>query len=79
MGKQPTRFTHFAILIGIDAYSEKPLKSCVRDVKEIEKHLKNMPIPVHIQMLTAAEDSNSSRLAGDPNFWPTYDNAKLPA
>ena len=74
MGEQPTRSTHYAILIGIDSYSEKPLKSCVRDVKDIGNYLEKMPIPVHMQMLTAIEDPDSSRLAGDPKFWPTFDN-----
>ena len=39
MGEQPTRYNHYAILIGIDAYPEKPLKSCVGDVTDIETHL----------------------------------------
>ena len=74
MGEQPTQFTRYAILIGIDAYSEKPLKSCVRDVKDIQQYLEKMPTLVHIQMLTATMDPASSRLAEDPKLWPTYDN-----
>ena len=74
MGEQPARFTRYAILIGIDAYSEKPLKSCVRDVKDIQKYLAKMPTPVQIQMLTATKDPGSSSLAEDPKSWPTYDN-----
>ena len=72
-GPKP-RFSHYAILIGINAYSEKPLESCVRDVKDIENHLERMPSPVHIQMLTATKGSDSSRLAEDPKTWPTFDN-----
>jgi len=68
--------THYAILIGINAYPESPMKGCVRDVQEIKKHLEKMPNPVHIQMFTASptEDSYSSRPAEDPELWPTYDN-----
>lgn len=34
--------THYAILIGIDDYPEKPLKSCVRDVQSIREGLESM-------------------------------------
>lgn len=68
--------TYYAILIGINAYPESPLKGCVRDVQEIKKYLEAMPNPVHIQMFTASptDDSNSSRPIEDLELWPTHDN-----
>ena len=74
MEEPQLEFSHYAILIGINAYPEKPLESCVRDVKNIEKYLKRMSNPVHLHMLTATESSDSSRPAEDPNLWPTYAN-----
>jgi hypothetical protein len=70
--------THYAVLIGINSYIEKPLKGCVRDVQEIKKYLDQMPTPVHLQMFTAnqTEDPNSCRPAEDTQLWPTYDNVK---
>jgi hypothetical protein len=68
--------THHAVLIGINAYPESPMKGCVRDVQEIKKYLEGMPNPVHIQMFTASptEDSSSSSLAENLELWPTHDN-----
>ncbi|KAH7089884.1 hypothetical protein FB567DRAFT_312682 [Paraphoma chrysanthemicola] len=48
--------TRFAVLIGINAYAESPLKGCVRDVVEVEKRLKKMAEPVHISIFTADLD-----------------------
>ncbi|KAF2804947.1 uncharacterized protein BDZ99DRAFT_491010 [Mytilinidion resinicola] len=68
--------THYAILIGINAYPESPMRGCMRDVQQVRKIIEEMPNPVHIQMFTAspAEDSNLSPLAESPELWPTYDN-----
>ena len=33
--------SHYAILIGINAYPDKPLKSCVRDVQKIKECLES--------------------------------------
>lgn len=68
--------SHYAILIGINVYAERPLKGCVRDVQEIKKYLEEMPSPVHIEMFTATDsaDPNSRGPAEDPMLWPTYEN-----
>lgn len=67
---------HFAILIGINNYQEKPLQGSVRDVQNIEQHLKAWSTSVRIQKFTATT-SPDSLLAGpteDQNSWPTYHN-----
>lgn len=68
-------YAHYALLIGIDAYSEKPLKGCVRDVHEIKKQLDGIPKPgVQTHMLTASltKDPTSSYTTEELNLWPTY-------
>jgi Caspase domain len=76
MDGQHTVVTHYAILIGIDAYHNRPLKGCVRDVQNIKRYLEGVPYPVHIQMFTATEsaDLESSSPTGDSILWPTYHN-----
>jgi hypothetical protein len=67
--------SHYALLIGIDAYSEKPLKGCVRDVHEIKKQLDGISKPgVQTHMLTASrvEDPTSSRTTEELKLWPTH-------
>jgi len=65
-----------AILIGINHYVDKPLRGCVRDVKEWKKHLESLPDSINIKLFTATpgEGSNSIRLLEDPSSWPTYTN-----
>jgi hypothetical protein len=67
--------SRYALLIGIDAYSEKPLKGCVRDVHEIKHHLDGIPKPgVQTHMLTASltKDPTSSRTTEESKLWPTH-------
>ncbi|KAF4637037.1 hypothetical protein G7Y89_g1035 [Cudoniella acicularis] len=67
---------HYAILIGIDAYPENPLKGCVQDVRRMKEYLESAIDNVHIQTLTATEDFGKQRstLPGDPMSRPTYEN-----
>lgn len=76
MEDQHSLCTHYAILIGINAYTEKPLNACVQDVKDVKTCLEGMLNSVHIQMLTAAKitDPESSSPIEDPVLWPTYEN-----
>ena len=76
MGNQDTIVTHYAILIGIDAYRDRSLTSCVQDVQEIKNYLEEVLNSVYIQMFTAIEntDLKSCNPAKGPVLWPTYDN-----
>ncbi|KAE8442778.1 hypothetical protein EG329_002866 [Mollisiaceae sp. DMI_Dod_QoI] len=68
--------THYAILIGIDNYPDKPLKSCVRDVQDIKTYLEStLKDSVQIQAITASQaDREPSDPAQDPTLWPTREN-----
>jgi hypothetical protein len=57
MVDQPAVVNYYAILIGIDSYSEEPLKGCVRDVEEIKKYLEQDISSVDIQTFTADASS----------------------
>lgn len=74
--EQHTAAEHYAILIGVNAYPEGPLKGCVRDVQEIRRHLEKLPKSVDIRMFTASPrgESSSSQPAEDSGLWPTYGN-----
>lgn len=76
MDNQATIVTHYAILIGIDAYPDSPLTSCVRDVQKIKAHLEKVLNAVHIKMFTAAKsiDLESCNRAEGSVLWPTYIN-----
>ncbi len=65
MDRQQIVITHYAILIGINAYPKDSLKGCVRDVREIEQYLKGTPKPPQIQVFTASstKDLDSSHQA----------------
>lgn len=67
---------HYAILIGIDAYPDKPLNACVQDVKEIKEYLQGQSIPIDIQTFTATKNTNPefSGPVEDQMLWPTYHN-----
>ncbi len=63
--------THYAILIGIDAYPKNPLGSCVQDVQKIKKCLEGKVQSLAIRTLTASSgDSPLERLES----WPTCHN-----
>ena len=71
MGSRPQIVTHYAILIGIDDYADRPLRGCVRDVQEARLHIKStLQDAVKIQMITTSQ----SHQANDSSLWPTYDN-----
>lgn len=67
--------THYAILIGIDDYPDKPLKSAVQDVEDIKTFLESrLRDSVKIQLITASQtDRTSSNPAKDPMLWPSYE------
>jgi hypothetical protein len=75
--------SHYAILIGIDAYPSNPLRSCVRDVDTIKTLLqRRLMSSVHIQSLTASEepDARGDMKTKDPELehgWPTSRNVAL--
>lgn len=68
--------THYAILIGIDDYADKPLRGCVRDVQDAKAHLEStLQDAVKIQMITTSQtDGEFSNPANGSALWPTYDN-----
>ncbi|KAK3936716.1 hypothetical protein QBC46DRAFT_461338 [Diplogelasinospora grovesii] len=67
-----TTVTRYAILIGINAYPEKPLKGCVRDVQNIKTYLEGVSSSIRIQIFTAAESDSLG--TGDHTLRPTYCN-----
>ena len=67
--------THYAILIGIDDYPDKPLRSAVIDVEDNKKFLESlMKASVKIQTLTASQTDRTSSDPVKEKLWPTYDN-----
>lgn len=63
--------SHYAILIDINAYSNKPLQSCVRDVQKIKECLERKLPSVDIQTFTASSDDTPLK---HPQSWPTCRN-----
>ncbi|KAI1204902.1 putative caspase [Annulohypoxylon truncatum] len=77
MGDQPiSNRRYFAILIGIDAYPRRPLRSCVQDVHTIKECFEREMSSVHIQLLTASESYNLGMTMPlpSPSLWPTLTN-----
>jgi hypothetical protein len=68
--------THHAILVGINAYPDRPLKGCVRDVQQIKSILQQHPIPTDIKVFTATKSSQPDKpgLEEDSSLWPTFSN-----
>ncbi|RMJ08164.1 hypothetical protein CDV36_012223 [Fusarium kuroshium] len=67
--------THYALLIGIAYYREKPLKGCVNDVRELEKLLQKHRQNIDIKTLTATPTTPvSCHPAEDESSLPTHDN-----
>ncbi|KIW19096.1 hypothetical protein PV08_03388 [Exophiala spinifera] len=64
------------LLIGINAYQDKPLEGCVRDCWAMRAYLESLPVPLNLRMLTASRSSGTPRPIEDPRYWPTYDNVK---
>jgi hypothetical protein len=76
MDDQYTGARHYAVLIGIDAYPDRYLKSCVRDVQKIKECLESKLSSVKIQILTASRDTDLEidRSAKVTECEPTYRN-----
>ncbi|KAI9684130.1 MAG: hypothetical protein M1829_003400 [Trizodia sp. TS-e1964] len=71
-----TDVTHYAILIGVNAYPNRPLKCCVRDVQKIKNYLKSsLRNFVDIQIIAASQTGpESSATAEEGVPWPSRDN-----
>jgi len=74
---------HFAILVGIDFYPEKPLKSCVGDANLVEKYLKATKDrgdfqELEIVKLTASNpvEPGNAKSPEDPSSLPTLENLR---
>jgi hypothetical protein len=67
--------THYALLVGINAYSKSPLKYCVQDVLNIKEYLNSALSSVNIRFFTAAETVNLKPSDGteDSVLRPTYE------
>jgi hypothetical protein len=78
MGDLDTIHTHFALLIGVNSDSERPLKGCVRDVREITKYLAKSMTGVHTQLFTADGDNPTagSEESGVSELLVTYSNVR---
>ena len=76
MDSHRTVIKHYAILIGIDAYPDRPLNACVQDVQQIKESLQGQTVPIDIQTFTATRSANTefSFPTEDQVFWPTYHN-----
>ncbi|RYP23194.1 hypothetical protein DL765_001279 [Monosporascus sp. GIB2] len=77
MDSQDTVVKRFAILIGINAYLERPLKACVSDVKRIKAYLDGLRPRVDVTILTATRsdiDLEPSDPTEDLVRWPTHKN-----
>ncbi|KAM0230815.1 hypothetical protein ACHAP5_011259 [Fusarium lateritium] len=74
--RKPSLPAHYALLIGINAYREKPLEGCVRDVQCIKSLLEQQSFPIDIQIFTATPSSlgDKSCIDEDRAYWPTYRN-----
>jgi hypothetical protein len=70
---------YYAVLIGIDAYPERPLHSCVSDIRRIKEFLNRKVVLADIQSLTASRSLIADVLtpAEDPERWPTCCNMIL--
>ncbi|KAE8336266.1 caspase domain-containing protein [Aspergillus arachidicola] len=66
----------YAILIGINAYQEKPLEGSVRDVQRMQKHLEKISTSIQIEILTATRSQDpEARTPIEPqHLWPTHQN-----
>lgn len=71
MDDKHTILSHYAILIGINAYPNRPLESCVRDVQKIKECLESKPLAIDIQTLTANSGDTSLEHS---ESWPTCRN-----
>ncbi|KAI0023065.1 putative caspase [Xylariomycetidae sp. FL0641] len=76
MESEHTVAKHYGVLIGIDAYPEKPLKACVRDIETLERFLKGKLSSFDCQKLVARRrcDVAADMPPEDPEQWPSLHN-----
>lgn len=76
MDSQATTVIHYVILIGIDDYPDRPLKSCVNDVEDTKEFLKGtLKDSIKVWAYIASQSDRKSRdLAQDPTLCPTREN-----
>lgn len=74
MEPQSTARVYYALLIGIDAYPERPLKSCVQDVQELRRLIESHISNADIQVFTTREGNTSkpSPPSEKASHWPSY-------
>ena len=68
----------YAILIGINAYEEKPLRGCMQDIQNILAYLESGIGRIDVRTFTATGNvkQGSTSLIEDPKFWPTDNNIR---
>lgn len=72
---EAAQVNHYAILIGINAYRQRPLKGCVNDVHNIEDYLKRKVYPIDIRSFTATASTDPNRaFVEEDDALPTYEN-----
>lgn len=64
---------HYAVLIGINCYTEKPLYGCVRDVTRLEQYLRSKSTTIHIEKFLADTPTDPTP-SEPPELWPTFEN-----
>ncbi|KAF2258471.1 hypothetical protein CC78DRAFT_572486 [Lojkania enalia] len=71
-----TSVAHYSILIGINFYQSQPLSSCVNDVQETERYLRNLPYSVNISVFSATSPTDPHGCSPTEDFqhWPTHGN-----
>ena len=74
VGESKPAANHFALLIGVNSDSERPLKGCVRDVREISKCIDKSMTGVHIQLFTAEDPSAEAEDTAHAESLATYSN-----
>ena len=69
---------HYAILVGINAYVERPLLGCVEDVLEMRKYLNSLPFPFKTYLFTlmSSNATSSGHIIEHSDQWPTYEKVK---
>ncbi|KAI0549268.1 caspase domain-containing protein [Xylaria curta] len=70
--------TSYAILIGIDAYPECPLRSCAQDVRDIQNYLEGKLDSLEVHLFTTAEipdlRETEPQIWEPPACWPSHEN-----
>jgi hypothetical protein len=76
MDGQDTIVTHYSILIEINAYPDKPLKSYLPDVQDIKMYLESiLHDSVEVQIITASQiGPKSPDAVKDRVLWSIYNN-----